>query len=293
MDDLDAILSPSKARQAASQAKDWAYVMNWLNRKYANSPNPRPKFEMNEDTLKVLLNIAAANDTADEEEALVHRAREETIDLLKAEETEPLDPKVGILEDIQEDLDDKSAKLLQDLAETSVLLGVSTADVGNLDRSLLDVGREEFDTTGQLRKLEMLQRYLERELALLRMQLEELKGDTQYETPADLPAKTSEWLRNKKVAEAKGKEYQSRFTAGGRSMEIQGPKIDELMVEEEGVVRMRERVKSLESKIKAFHGLPPSIPEARLEYTKLEKELRSLVQQRDTMFAGLISRGRS
>ncbi|TPX25479.1 hypothetical protein DIZ76_010934 [Coccidioides immitis] len=293
MEEFETISSPSKARQAASQAKDWAYVMNWLNHKYANSPNRVPNFERNEDTLKVLLNLAAANDTADEEEALIHRVREETIGLLKAEEIESPNLKLDLLEDIQAALSDESSNLLQDLAETVVLLGVPTGDVGNRDRSLLNMTRAEFDATEQLRKLEELQKYLEKELATLHMRLEELKDEHNYETPPDLPAKTSEWLRGKRTVEAKAKEYQRRITAGRSASDREGTKIEDLMAEEERVVKISENVKRLQKKVETFHGLPSNILDAKLEYQKLESELRSLIQQRDNLFEGLVDRGKS
>ncbi|EEP80611.1 predicted protein [Uncinocarpus reesii 1704] len=289
MEGFEAILSPSKARQAASQAKDWAYVTNWLNRKY--SPNRVPNFERNDDTLKALLNIAAANDTADEEEALIHRAREETIGLLKATEAERSpDPTLALLEDIEDELDDKSNKLLQDMAETAVLLGIPTGDLANLDRSILNLTREEFNATEQLQKLETLQLYLKREIATLHEQLEELKDDRKYETPPDLPAKTSEWVRNKKTVDAKAKEYQSRIMAWAKLPEIGKPRIEDLMIEEEGVVRIREKVKSLENTVSTFHGLPSNIVDAKSEYQKLENELHALIRQRDQLFEGLVGR---
>lgn len=70
---MDPLLSPAKARQAAIQAKDWAYVNSWLSRQYA--PKPIPSFERNENTLRTLLALAVANDAADEEATLLH-ARE-------------------------------------------------------------------------------------------------------------------------------------------------------------------------------------------------------------------------
>lgn len=289
MDDLNTISSPSKARQAASQAKDWAYVTNWLKRKYTNSPNPIPNFERNEDTLRVLLNFAAANDTADDEEASMHRAREETVRLMKRQEKELHDPKISLLEGIQAEIDDKSASLLQDLAETAMILGVPTANVGDLDRSLIDLSREEFETVEQLQKSETLQKYLENELSTLHMHLEEFKDDQKYETPTDLPAKTSEWLRSKRIAEAKAEEYHKRIVTG-RSLDTDGPKIDDLILEEEEIVRFRDEVRSLEGKIRTFHGLSSNAPGAISEFRKLERELSSLLQERDKLSEVLVEK---
>ncbi|KAK3301506.1 uncharacterized protein B0H64DRAFT_471414 [Chaetomium fimeti] len=79
-----AIFSPSVARAAASAAKDWSYVDGWLQRKFPNGGPP--PFERNADTLRVLLALASANETADEERTLIARLEAETLDQLRAHE---------------------------------------------------------------------------------------------------------------------------------------------------------------------------------------------------------------
>ena len=78
MDDAlspDALFSPSKARQQRAQANDWQHVETWLSALYPN--RPLPTFERNEDTLKALLALAAANECADEEASLMRALEEE------------------------------------------------------------------------------------------------------------------------------------------------------------------------------------------------------------------------
>ncbi|KAL2194558.1 hypothetical protein P885DRAFT_63037 [Corynascus similis CBS 632.67] len=77
-----AIFSPSVARAAASAAKDWSYVDNWLQRKFPG--RGPPPFERNPDTLRALLALASANEAADEERALIARLEAETLDQLRA-----------------------------------------------------------------------------------------------------------------------------------------------------------------------------------------------------------------
>ncbi|KAK4246351.1 hypothetical protein C7999DRAFT_15520 [Corynascus novoguineensis] len=76
-----AIFSPSVARAAASAAKDWSYVDNWLQRKFPG--RGPPPFERNPDTLRALLALASANEAADEERALIARLEAETLDQLR------------------------------------------------------------------------------------------------------------------------------------------------------------------------------------------------------------------
>jgi HAUS augmin-like complex subunit 1 len=284
------LISPSKARQVASQAKDWAYITSWLNRKYA--PNHVPPFEHNDDTLKTLLALAAANDSADEEEALLQRAREEVLRGLKAQEKTG-GHQLELLDDIESNLDDKGSKMLQDLSETAVILSTITPDTRALAQAILDVTLQEFDAAEQMRKIESLQTYLEKELDALRLQLEQLRIDNIYETPTELPVKTTEWVRGTKLLSTKIEEYQDRISAMERLCNIQGPRIEELMVEEETVVRLRETVKTLEGRVKMFYGLPPNVHDAKEEYERLDMEFQTLVRKRDRMFENLVHHSRT
>ncbi|KAJ9256826.1 hypothetical protein DTO207G8_2429 [Paecilomyces variotii] len=278
------LISPSKARQAAIQAKDWAYINSWLARQYA--PNPVPPFERNEDTLKTLLALAAANDTADEEAALFHRAREEALQGLKAREKAEPPQKKEILDEIEDYLDEKGAKSLDDLAATTVALGTLGAE--DVTHAIIELTTEEFDAAEQVRRVEDLQNYLEKELDSLRRQLEELKTNEAYETPPDILAQSAEWNRGTKILGTKAGEYQSRIASLERTVNARGPTIQQLMEEEQCVLRLKETVSTLEGRLKAFHCLPPDVDGAKLEYKRLERELNQLIRRRDRMFEGLV-----
>lgn len=294
MDSFDSQLaSPTKARQAAIQAKDWAYVNSWLSRQYA--PKPVPAFERNEDTLKVLLTLAAANDAADEEAFLQHCAREEAIQLFKLrEEAEHKDAherhKNEILNEVEMCLDNKGRHDLDDLAESAVVLGNTlNPDPGDLGQSIVEITVEDFDAQEQMAKVETLHRYLQKELSRLQAELESLKSDKAYEAPSDIQSLTSEWTRGTKTLATKVGEYQDRIASLERNRP-QGPTIEELMAEEEKAIRLMETVKSLEARVKAFHDLPKDISGARAKYKELERELSQLTRQRDTMFGSLVGR---
>jgi HAUS augmin-like complex subunit 1 len=287
------LASPTKARQAAIQAKDWAYVNSWLSRQYA--PKPVPHFERNADTLRVLLTLAAANDAADEEANLQHRAREEAMKTFKLrEELEAKDPhehqKMEILDEVEMCLDERGRNNLDDLADAAVTLGDTLNPTPeDLSQSIVELAAEEFDAQDQMAKVDMLHRYLQKELVRLQEDLEDLRSDKAYETPADTQSLTSEWVRGTKVLSTKVGEYQDRIASLERN-QPRGPTIDELMVEEENVIRLRETVKSLENRVKAFHDLSKDVPGARARYKQLERELGQLTRQRDTMFGNLVER---
>ena len=287
MDAIDtSVLSPSKARQAASQVRDWAYITSWLKRKCF--PNPVPQFERNEDTLKVLLDLAAANEAADEEEALLHRARLEFVDSFRGREQSITDSRAGLVDGIEASLDYKGTTLLEDLAETTVVLGALNPAITELGCGITDLTREEFDVAEQLRRLENLQNYLEEQLGSLGSQLDELYNEELYETPTVLPGKTDERIRNTKFLSTKVNEYRDRLAALQRTPEAKGPQIGELVSEEDKVVKLKETVKSLENQVRMFHGLPPNVRKATQEHERLIKEHRDLLRKRDQIFDGVI-----
>lgn len=274
------LLSPAKARQAAIQAKDWAYVNAWLSRQYA--PNPVPSFERNEDTLRTLLALAAANDTADEEATVLHQAREQAVESFKAREENEEKQKVEILDEVEHSLDDNGRRNLDDLAETTAVLGGLGTSTRDLGQSIIELTVEEFDAQQQMSRVQALHEYLGRELATLREQLLDLKTNEVYETPANLPALTAEWTRETKLLSAKAGEYQDRIASLQRN-KCKGPTLEEVIAEEQSVIRMLESTKTLVERVKKLHDLPSDIPGARAQYKDLEQELDRLTQQRNTM----------
>jgi HAUS augmin-like complex subunit 1 len=72
-----AFFSPSKAKQQRAQAQDWQHVDTWLASKFQG--RSIPQFERNEDTLKALLSLVAANEKADEERDLLWNVQKEAL----------------------------------------------------------------------------------------------------------------------------------------------------------------------------------------------------------------------
>ena len=279
------LLSPAKARQAAIQAKDWAYVNAWLNRQYA--PNPVPAFERNENTLRTLLALAAANDAADDEATLLHQAREQTVESFKVRERQLVKQKEGILDTVELCLDDNAQRHLDDIAETAVNLNALGTEATDLSRSVIELTKEEFATREQLSRVETLRDHLEGELEMLREQLDNLHSNPAYEATADLPALTAEWTRSTKLLVAKVNEYQDKYTALERNRQ-RGPTLQEVVAEEESITKLVDATRRLESQVRMFHDLPKDVRGARAKYKELELELDKLTQQRDSMFENLM-----
>lgn len=66
-------------------------------------------------------------------------------------------------------------------------------------------------------KVEALHKYLERELVVLRDQLQKLNSHAAYEIALNLPAMTAEWTRGSKLLAAKASEYQNKVPMLERS----------------------------------------------------------------------------
>lgn len=282
---MDPLVSPAKARQAAIQAKDWAYVNSWLSGQYA--PKPVPPFERNEDTLRTLLALAAVNDAADEEATFLHHAREEAVEGFKAREAAEETQKKELLDEVEHCLDDNGRQSLEDLAETTIVLGGLSAETSDLGQSIIELTKEEFDAREQVSKVEMLEKYLGRELASLQEQLETLKSVEIYDMAANLPALTAEWSRGTKLLATKVGEYRDRIASLERN-KPKGPTIEAIIVAEKNVVKFGEMVQTLEDRIRSFHNLSTKdIPEARAQSRQLERELSQLIRKRDAMIENM------
>ncbi|KAL4990354.1 hypothetical protein BDW68DRAFT_154577 [Aspergillus falconensis] len=220
---------------------------------------------------------------------MLHHAREQTIEGFKAREKMEVKQKAKLLDMVEHFLDEAGARDLDDLAETVAVLGAlgtSTKDVG---QSIVELTKEEFETQEQMQRVEMLHNYLTRELVTLREQLEELKSNSAFEMPANLPALTAEWTRGTKSLSAKVSEYKDRSAVLERNSS-KGATLEEVMLEEEEVGRMMDSVKSLEARIETFHNIPEDVTGAQAECRELEVELNRLIRARDSISKNLVDR---
>jgi hypothetical protein len=136
MADFDSIWSPAKvfsptaAKQASLQQKDWAYVDEFLASRFF--PSPVPKFERNADTLKALLALAAANEAADEEKLLERRVEKKALEELKRRDTALEEARKGkgepLLAAVEENLTPEGRRCLNSAALMSVALATNSAD---------------------------------------------------------------------------------------------------------------------------------------------------------------------
>lgn len=280
------LISPSKARRDAVQAKDWSYVSNWLAKKYA--PQPVPRFERNHDVLRELLALVAANDASDGEVELLHRARTGELEQYEAAQDHAADDPIrDLLAEVEESLDQKGTDALRDLAETCVALGTLDTDPVTLEKRTVDLATEEFDRAEELRKVGDLQAYLERETASLKAEMQALQDSREEGVTEHLQQQTTQWNRDTKQIGMKLAEYKERIAALER-VKVVGPSIEDVKFEEQEAQALQARIKGLERQLNDYHGLPPDLEASKEEYQRSQRELQTLTRRRDELWERLV-----
>jgi HAUS augmin-like complex subunit 1 len=279
-----AIFSPSVARQQLAAAKDWNYIDGWLAAKF--NGKPAPPFERNNDTLKALLVLATLNGTADEDRDLLAKVEAKVLLEIQAKGTKHSD--IEILTALEENLTQEGRIGLDALSSAGVALNQPFANIEQLARKLVDLQVATFDLDQASDRIALLHKHLTSELEQVEALLQELRGDA-YQPPADLPRQTLDFQRKTKVLAAKLPELADRVSAL-LAAGTPKPSIQDVKVEEDQYSEQMARVKTLETQVKGFHGLPHDTDLARLKLEELRVELKELSRQRDRLFEGLVER---
>ncbi|KAH8887085.1 hypothetical protein GQ53DRAFT_750274 [Thozetella sp. PMI_491] len=301
-----AIFSPSVARAAASAAKDWNYVDSWLSSKY-HGRTP-PAFERNADTLRVLLALAAANETADEERDLVARVDAAALKDLEARqkhvraENAGRDPRgdgvngvtgeqlsEDVLDTIEANLPREAKAALDTMAAAAVELGIAFPEPEALGRKMVALQADVFGLEQAHARVVVLQRYLDGEARKIEGILREVEGN-HYRPAADLAKQNLETQRKVKAIATKLPELQDKVAALAASIGMPKPTIEQVRDEEQAYLDLLAQKKELDVQVKAFQGLPPDMEHAREELESLRAELREVTQRRDAVFEGLVER---
>ena len=325
-----AIFSPSRARAAASVAKDWNFVDAWLaSRFHGQAP---PSFERNPDTLRALLALVALNESADEDRDLLARAEARALRDADAADHERFrraeernaegDSSQRASRDRREtprssghggnDSDETSFPPLADIRQE--VLDALEESLPREGRATLDatagaavelgiaypdaeaVGRAMVDLQGRIDELE---RAGERVGALRRhvdaeserlRVLAEEVRGDDYRPPPDLAKTNLETQRSLKAMAAKLPELRDRAASLAASVGTPSPTVGQVREDEEEYLALLARRMELDAQVKTFCGLPPDTDAARRELEGLRGELRQIAQRRDAVFEGLVER---
>jgi HAUS augmin-like complex subunit 1 len=286
-----ALFSPSKAAQQRAQAQDWHHVDTWLSSKHQG--RTVPTFERNEDTLRTLLALVAANEKADEERDLLLSIQKEALAELKADTTIDHTPhsRQTIVNKLTTTLSDEGRANLDAISTLSVAIDSPSPTSEAIANALISQTETSHTLTQHLLRLTHLQRRLETELLSLRSQLQQLRSPV-FQPPISLARQTLDWTRNTKQLRAKLSEYNDRLsslssdTAGSQG----GILIEEIVRREAQILDLGERVEVLERQVDKFRGLPGDIQGARNEVARVEKEVVGLKRRRDDLFEGLVEK---
>ena len=303
------VFSPSAAKSASQQQKDWAYVDQFLTSRFA--PNPIPPFERNSDTLKALLALAAANESADEEKLLERRVKEKALRELQALEKATLEKRAAngtrqepLLSAVEEQLTDEGRRCLNSVALLSVALASTSTDPQRYDRlpvcavnhaeqqrrlatHLIDLTRQEHLVQQQTSRLDTLHARLQTTFDELRAQLLQLQTGEEHKLPADVIPRTTDWNKTSRHLRNKAEDYKGRLEAMDVDMRVTVP---ELVAQEEEVLALKALVLDLETRAKGFQGLPPEKDLARVEVERVQAELEDLEAERDRLYDRMVGK---
>lgn len=274
--------SPSKARAAQAQAKDWASVDSWLAKRY---PSKRlPPFERNEETLQALLELATLNDSADEQRSLVDRIEKASLQTMSRRKAAESEGNAEMLKSLMAELSD--CESLDGLAEAMVALSCPDADVETIGRALADLTTQKFEVEQQAMRADAQLQAIKSEQTKVSAQLKDLKRDD-FEPRSNLPELTAEWIRNTKQLKAKIGEYDDRL-AGLKATQQPSVKLEVVASLNTELSAQQQRLAELDSQLKAYQSLPSDPKAARAALEKARAQLRSQVKERDELFENMV-----
>ncbi|KAK0714337.1 hypothetical protein B0T21DRAFT_375685 [Apiosordaria backusii] len=316
-----AIFSPSVARAAASAAKDWSYIDSWLARKFPSN-RPPPPFERNADTLKALLALAAANEAADEERALLFRLESETLSQLQKQQPPKDDllttTRESILTSLEDSLAREGSTALTSLAQLSLQLNSSPfPNPVSLASDLLSLQSQLAELEQTLARIDILTSYISSESESLSKLSSEIDArprpssshsdddnGNHDNSSASNSTKTKGYHPHPSLAKSNLAAQRRIRTLSTRIQELsahaspnlstendnKGVSIQDIHAQEQAYLELLQQKKELDAQLAGFAGLPHDIDAAREELENLRIELRRTTERRDSVFEGLVER---
>jgi HAUS augmin-like complex subunit 1 len=248
-----------------------------------------PAFERNEDTLRALLALSAANEKADEERDMLWGVEKEALAELKA--TKEADSKSSTLSTLSNALDVHGHASLDALASVSTALDAPDPSIYSLASTFSTHTQTSQILAQQLLYLSQLQRALENELLSLRSRLQELRSPA-FQPPLSLQRQTLDWSRNTRQLRGKLSEYSDRLASMSASSSASAGSDVNQLVKREGVVsELEDTIGLLTAKLDAYKGLPRDRDVAIKEVKALEDDVAKLRRKLDSLYEGLVEKG--
>lgn len=285
--DSAAIFSPSVARIAASNARDWSYIDNWLAARFLNAPVP--PFERNPDTLKALLALASHNEIADEERQLVSRADSEALAQLEQSKAYGASLRAMLLDAVENELPQEGQVALDSLASMAAQAGIASPEPEDLGRKMVAMQKSIYATETMKSRVEILQRYIRQDAERMNKLVCSLESNDYKQAP-ELAKQNLEMQRKVKTMATQLPELQDRVAALTSSMGSPRPSVQDMARDEQEYLAVLTQKKQLDLQMAAFEGLPSNPDLARAELNSLRGQLHGATSRRDEIFEGLVER---
>ena len=299
----NAIFSPSVARQAASTAKDWSFVDDWLRNKYKG--RNVPQFERNSEILKALLALASHSEAVDEERDQLAQLEKDALAEIEATKAEKLKlrsrlestvPVISgrlladdILDAFEDGLSKEGRTALDAMARMALELGVMHPSPEILGAKFVELQALAFKMELMNERVEILQCFVDSESRRIEILVGELGGD-RYKPESDMAKRNLELQREVKVLSTKLPELEQQAAVLTATVVAPTATVEDVKEDEEEYIDLLRRKTALDAQVRAFQGLPPNIETARVEMESLRNELRNITERRDAIFESLVER---
>ncbi|OAA34567.1 hypothetical protein BBO_09134 [Beauveria brongniartii RCEF 3172] len=293
--DPASMFSPSVARIAATEARDWSFVDCWIASQFPG--RQPPPFERNADTLKTLLALISFKDTASEEARLLARIDRDALGLLSqsrdsAATARPVTMAAvrdSLLNIIEQELSKEGSIALHSMSSMAVSAKVTLPEPEQLCAAILDTQSAIFETEQMTFRAEALERHIHSEIVRANSLLNTIHDDI-CNLPEGLGKRNLELQRTVKAMTAQSPEYERRIATLKASAASSDLTVHGIIQEEQDYLALLEKRKLLEKRISIFRRLPSDPELARNELNAYRKELQGITSRRDAAFQGLVER---
>ncbi|OAR03102.1 hypothetical protein LLEC1_03449 [Akanthomyces lecanii] len=289
------MFSPSVARMAATQVKDWLFVDSWLAAQFPG--RQPPPFERNADTLRALLALITFTDTTSEEAHLIVRVDRDALSELplnvgSARVTAPATPSAmrhSLLHIVEQELPKEGRIALDSMSSMALSTQVSLPEPEQLGAAVIDTQSAIFEAEQMASRAESLGRNIHSEIVHANNVLKTMQAEVCSVTEG-LGKRDLELQRTVEAMTAQVPEFERRVALLKSSAALSDFTVHDILREEDDFIALLENKKELENRISVFRGLPSNPDLAREELNAYRRELQSITSQRDVVFRGLVER---
>ncbi|ATY64765.1 hypothetical protein CCM_01219 [Cordyceps militaris CM01] len=289
------MFSPSVARIAATEARDWSFVDSWVASQFPG--RQPPPFEHNADTLRALLGLIALNDTASEEARLLARVdRDALVEIPpSADAAASARPATlaamrdSLLDIVEQELPKEGRVALHAMSSMAVSASIALPEPEQLGAAILATQSAIFETEQMTSRADALEWHIHAEIEhanhVLNLMLDEIGN-----VPEGLGKRNMELQRTVKAMKSQVPVFEKSVASLKSSAASSDFTVHDILREEQEYLALVEKRRELEGRISVFRGLPSDPDLARHELNAYRKELQSITSRRDAAFQGLVER---